>query len=115
MPIIDFRPARFDIALYNRDDQVFHIQPLDINDVVVNLTGATAIAEIQNTLGQEIGTLDVSINETDNVIVIDVPKSKYSTWTWTQGVYDLQLTLGSGQVVTILRGDITIQGDISHA
>lgn len=114
MPIVDFRPARLDIALYNRDDQEFHIQPLDVNGIEVNLTGASAIAQIRNTRGQQIGTLDVSINETDNVIIIDIPKSKYSTWMWTEAVYDLQLTLGSGQVVTIIRGDITIEGDISN-
>jgi len=35
-------------------------------------------------------------------------------WTWTQGLYDLQVTLSNGDVKTLATGTITIKGDISY-
>jgi len=54
------------------------------------------------------------VNATDDVVVVTVPKEQYTTWTWTQGLYDLQVTLSNGDVKTLATGTITIKGDISY-
>jgi hypothetical protein len=114
MAILDFTPAKLDLVLYKRDDAQFQVQFLDVQGVAVGLTGATAIAQIRNDQGALLGTLDLTVNATDDVVVVTVPKEQYTTWTWTQGFYDLQVTLSNGDVKTLATGTITIKGDISY-
>jgi len=99
MAILDFTPAKLDLVLYKRDDAQFQ---------------ATAIAQIRNEQGTLLGVLDLTVNATDNVVIVTVPKEQYTTWTWTQGLYDLQVTLSNGDVKTLATGTITIKGDISY-
>jgi len=87
MAILDFTPAKLDLVLYKRDDAQFQVQFLDVQ---------------------------VTVNATDNVVIVTVPKEQYTTWTWTQGLYDLQVTLSNGDVKTLATGTITIKGDISY-
>lgn len=114
MAILDFTPAKLDLVLYKRDDAQFQVQFLDVQGVAVDLTGATAIAQIRNEQGTLLGVLDLTVNATDNVVIVTVPKEQYTTWTWTQGFYDLQVTLSNGDVKTLATGAITIKGDISY-
>lgn len=114
MAILDFTPAKLDLLLYKRDDAQFQVQFLDVQGVVVGLTGATAIAQIRNEQGALLGTLDLTVNPTDNVVVVTVPKEQYTTWTWTQGFYDLQVTLGNGYDKTLLKGNVVIEGDRTY-
>ena len=114
MGTIDFTPAKQDIKLYRRDDAGVQLQFLDVNDVVVGLTGATAIAQVRNKLGQLLGTLETVIDSVNNVLILSIPKENYATWKWVEAFYDLQLTLENGNVNTLLEGRITIGGDRTY-
>lgn len=115
MTTIDFTPALIDLKLYKRDDAQLQLQFLDAQDVVIPLNGATVFGQIRNELGDLIGTLALSINEVDDAVVVAIAKEEYTTWKWRKGVYDLQVTFATGDVHTLCKGVITIEGDTSYA
>jgi hypothetical protein len=115
MATLDFTPAKHDLKLYKRDDAQYEMRFLDVQGVVVDLTGASASAQVRNSLGALIGTLQVVIVEADNAVRISILREEYDTWKWAEGFYDLQITFGSGDVKTVLEGKIEIKGDRTYA
>jgi hypothetical protein len=114
MATLDFTPAKLDLVLYRRDDAQFQVQFLDVQGLVIDLSGASAVAQVRNDAGVLLGSLAVTVDEVNDALVITIAKEEYTTWTWTTGVYDLQVTLGNGDVKTLASGNVTIKGDISH-
>jgi hypothetical protein len=114
MATLDFTPAKLDLVLYKRDDAQFQVQFLDVQGLVIDLSGASAIAQVRNDAGVLLGTLAVTVDGTSDALIITIAREQYATWTWTTGVYDLQVTLGNGDVKTLASGTITIKGDVSY-
>jgi hypothetical protein len=114
MATLDFTPAKLDLVLYKRDDAQFQVQFLDVQRLVIDLSGASAIAQVRDNAGVLLGTLGVTVNGVSDALVITIAKEQYATWTWTTGVYDLQVTLSNGDVKTLAGGTITIKGDVTY-
>ena len=109
MATLDFTPAKLDLVLYKRDDAQFQVQFLDVQGLVIGLSGASAIAQVRDNAGVLLGSLAVTVDGANNALVITIAKEEYTTWTWTQGFYDLKVTLGNGDDKTLATGTIAIK------
>jgi len=115
MATLDFTPAKQDLKLYKRDDAQYEMRFFDVQGVVIDLTGASGVAQVRNSLGALIGTLQILVVEANDAVRISILKEEYDTWKWVEGFYDLQMTFGNGDVKTILEGKIEIKGDRTYA
>jgi hypothetical protein len=86
----------------------------------VDLSGYSADMQIRDSIGGTIldttdagGNISVSIDNTTKQIVIIIPAAATAAYTWNSGVYDLQMTDGSGNVTKILKGDVTVSDEVT--
>jgi hypothetical protein len=77
----------------------------------VNVTGFTAAMQVRTQSGgsllADLGS-HLALGGAGGTITLSVPASTTGAWTWDGGVYDMQLTDGSGNVITLLAGQFTI-------
>lgn len=110
---IDSLPQKAKFILYRGDTLYREVQFTDINDEIVNLQNA----ELQFLVKEEETVFDLSnvlsINEAENVIIIDIKPDNFTDWTFSKAIYDLQITFESGDVLTLLYGSFEIKGDVS--
>jgi hypothetical protein len=109
-------PGTYPLVLYRGDTAHWRFtlwldagktQPAD-------LTGATAKAEIRDQpAGAVISALDCTV-ELPNVVVADLTALASGTLP-AKGVWDLQMTYASGDVVTILAGPVTVTPDVTDS
>jgi len=109
-------PGVFNLALYRGDS--YRWQARLWEDVAggtpTDLTGATAEAEIRDkSAGTHVAVLDCTVTPPNLVDVVmtadmwvDVP---------TKGVWDLQLTMLSGEVRTVLAGTVDVTPDVTDS
>jgi hypothetical protein len=85
----------------------------------VDLTGFTANMEIKDRIG---GTMlamlstvtgEIVLDNTNKVITITLTAAKTVAYTWTKGVYDLELVSATGVVTTLLYGAVTVYQEVS--
>lgn len=90
-----------------------------IDDVAVNLTGALIKMQLRKTVCDTAVALEFTTEDASIVIdnpltghfsveprIIDIPAKKYA--------YDIEVTLSSGRVVTIVEGNFTITATVTR-
>lgn len=85
---------------------------------VRDLTGYTARMSVRDKVG---GTLlydmtigsGLSIDTSSRRLTIVFPADDTATFTWSFGVYDLELESPSGEVTTILQGSVSVQKEVT--
>jgi hypothetical protein len=106
-------PAWFPLALYRGDSHHWQYvlwgdsaktQPIDLTDVVV------AAQMRDRSDGTTIVQLDCSVRLPNT---IDVLLDAVSSATAPIGQWDLQLTYSDGRVITVVRGNVSVTGDIT--
>ena len=110
-------PGRFDLDLYRGDTYRFQVRLWDdvAGGVPTDLTGATVEAEIRNkTAGTFIVALGTQVTLPN---IVDVTMTGETMWATcpTKGVWDLQVTMSGGDVRTVLRGDVSVTGDVTDS
>lgn len=91
------------------------------NSSALNLTGATVRMQLKKSAGDSCYQLEFSsLSTLENVITITEPLSgKFTvepeiiTLTPREYIYDTQVMLGDGEVITILKGTFTVEQDIT--
>jgi hypothetical protein len=80
-----------------------------------DLTGVTASAEVRSRAdGTLMMTLVCSVT-VPNIVDVELPAAIWDGWAGgTKGVWDLQLTYGTGRVVTVVGGSVNITADITE-
>lgn len=113
-------PGSYPLALYRGDSYTwqFRVWEDEAHTVPVDLTGATAAAEIRYTPGgTDILTLTCAVTA-PNMIDVTLPASAWDTFpvkkTGTPA-WDLQVTFPGGEVVTYLAGPATLTSDITDS
>jgi len=108
-------PGTYDLCLYRGDTGRWQFklwqdagktQPVD-------LTGATALAQIRAGPGGRVMATPTTTISGGNVIDMVLPASVSQNL--APGVWDLQVTYPSGDVATPLRGRVTVQQDVTRA
>ncbi len=109
-------PGICDLEFYRGDSQYFEVTLWDDTafTVPVDLTGATAKAEIRDkSAGVFVVELDCAITPPNTIAVTMTP----AMWVGapSKGVWDLQLTMPSGEVRTVLAGKVDITADVTDS
>jgi hypothetical protein len=109
-------PGPYSLVLYRGDTAHWRFilwldtaktQPAD-------LTGATAKAQIRDKPAGAVIVELVCTVELPNVVVMDLDAAASSTLP-PKGVWDLQMTYASGDIVTILAGSVTVTPDVTDS
>ena len=113
-------PGTYPLALYRGDSYTWQFrlwrdtgktQPVD-------LTGATAKAEVRYTPGgTDILTMECVITA-PNIIDMYLPPTAWDDWPFQQTakpMWDLQVTYGGGSVITYLAGPVTLTADVTDS
>jgi hypothetical protein len=110
-------PGRFTLNLYRGDTYRyrFRLWSDTAQTVAVDLTGASARSEIRDRPGGTLIALFVCNVVMPNIIdaVLDAADCQKLP---TNAVWDLQVTYGSGDIATVLRGPVNVTPDVTlHA
>lgn len=112
--LLDSTPPIADFHIYKGDTFVrtFRVKQRSTRQLL-DLTGATATMVLKDPEDNQtlLYTFTTTIDTALSTITASIPS--WSGLTWTQGVYDLQVTYAGGVVETLCRGTITVEGDVS--
>jgi hypothetical protein len=109
-------PAVFDLAFYRGDSYGWQVRLWQDAGASIpfDLTGATVAAEIRDkTAGLVVVELDVVVT-LPNIVEIFMTPEMYLTCP-AKGAWDLQITNADTTVLTVLRGAVTVTGDITDS
>ena len=109
-------PGKFDLVMYRGDSYhwQFVLWENSIKTIPVDLTGATAAAEIRE---KSAGTTVIDLVTTitlPNIVDVKMEPALY-VGTPAKGVWDLQITFSNGDVATPIAGVTTITGDVTDS
>lgn len=107
-------PADYQLILY-RGDSVhwqFNLWADALKTQPVDVTGATATAEIKDRVnGVVVGTLVCTVAP-PNIVHVNLPAA-VAKGLPPAGVWDLEITLASGDVITPVSGKVTVTFDVT--
>jgi len=110
-------PGTFNFSYYRGDSNQFVVRPKNSNGAAFDLTGYTAQFTIANRRGST-GTqyeAQAVIDTTNDLVTCTILPGVGRSLTAGTFVYDIQITTGSANILTILTGSITITDDITGA
>lgn len=92
----------------------------------VSLSGFTARMQIKNKVGGTVlassdvddaplDVIDISLSTGAHTIAFTIAATDTAAFTWTKGVYDLELVSGSGVVTQVLSGLVTVTKEVTTA
>lgn len=109
-------PKNYDISIYEGDTFEFTITIKDASNVVVNLTGYTAKAQLKKSFSDPSPidfTCTISAPLTGVVNVMLPASTTASLIPGDPYIYDVQLTAPNGTVRTYLAGDATVIPEVT--
>jgi hypothetical protein len=110
-------PGTFNFSYYRGDTNQFVVRPKNANGSAFDLTGYTAQFIIANRRGStgtqyEAQAVVDTVNDLVTCTILPGVGRQLSAGTF---VYDIQITTGAANIVTILTGSITVTDDITGA
>lgn len=113
-------PATYPLALYRGDSYSWQFKLWADEDktIAVDLTGVTAKAELRSAPGTDPVISMVCTVTLPNIIDVTLPASAWDDYVLTKAgaaVWDLQLTYASGDIKTLIRGDVSIVADVTDS
>jgi hypothetical protein len=109
---IESLPNQVDLKIYRGDDFYLDLTVYDPDDTPSDLTGVTASSQIRASPGAAatLATLDAFVN--GNVITLHLKHADSATLP-NNCVWDAQMTYGSGDIITLAGGNITVSGEVT--
>jgi hypothetical protein len=110
-------PGTYNFSYYRGDTNQFVIRPKNANGSAFDLTGYTAIFTIANRRGST-GTqyeAQAVVNTVNDLVTCTILPGVGRQLAAGTFVYDVQITTGAANIVTILTGSITVTDDITGA
>ena len=110
-------PGTYNFSYYRGDTNQFVIRPKNANGGAFDLTGYTAIFTIANRRGST-GTqyeAQAVVNTVNDLVTCTILPGVGRQLAAGTFVYDVQITTGAANIVTILTGSITVTDDITGA
>lgn len=85
----------------------------------VDLTGFTARMKIKDRVGGTVLAIlvsptDIALDVANKVITVTIAASATALFTWTTGVYDLELVSATGVVTALLYGAVTVHQEVTN-
>jgi hypothetical protein len=110
-------PGTFNFSYYRGDTNQFVVRPKTANGSAFDLTGYTAQFIIANRRGAtgtqyEAQAVVDTVNDLITCTILPGVGRQLSAGTF---VYDIQITTGAANILTILTGSITVTDDITGA
>jgi hypothetical protein len=110
-------PGTYNFNYYRGDTNQFVIRPKNANGGAFDLTGYTAQFKIANRRGST-GTQyegQVTVDTTNDLVTCTILPGVGRSLAAGTFVYDVQITTGASNIITILTGSITVTDDITGA
>ena len=110
-------PGTYNFSYYRGDTNQFVIRPKNANGTSFDLDGYTALFTIANRRGST-GTQyegQAVVDTVNDLITCTILPGVGRTLAAGTFVYDVQITTGSANIITILTGSITVTDDITGA
>ena len=110
-------PGTFNFNYYRGDTNQFVIRPKNASGAAFDLTGYTAQFRIANRRGST-GTQyegQVTVDTANDLLTCTILPGVGRNLTPGTFVYDVQITTGASNILTILTGSITVTDDITGA
>jgi hypothetical protein len=110
-------PGNFNFSYYRGDTNQFVIRPKNANGQAFDLSGYTAAFTIANRRGST-GTQyegQVVVDTANDLLTCTILPGVGRTLAAGTYVYDVQITTGAANIVTVLTGSITVTDDITGA
>jgi hypothetical protein len=110
-------PGTFNFNLYRGDTNQFVIRPKNASGSAFDLTGYTAAFTIANRRGST-GTQyegQVTVDTANDLLTCTILPGVGRQLAAGTYVYDVQITTGAANIVTVLTGSITVTDDITGA
>jgi hypothetical protein len=110
-------PGTYNFSYYRGDTNQFVIRPKNANGAAFDLTGYTAIFTIANRRGST-GTqyeAQAVVDTANDLVTCTILPGVGRSLAAGTFVYDVQITTGAANIVTILTGSITVTDDITGA
>jgi hypothetical protein len=110
-------PGTYNFSYYRGDTNQFVIRPKNANGGAFDLTGYTAQFKIANRRGST-GTQyegQVVVDTVNDLVTCTILPGVGRSLAAGTFVYDVQITTGAANIVTILTGSITVTDDITGA
>ena len=113
-------PATYPLALYRGDSYTWQFALWADTDKTqpVDLAGVTPKAELRVAPGSDPVMAMPCTVTVPNLIEMKLPAASWDDFVLTKAgaaVWDLQLTYATGEVKTIIRGDVTIAADVTDS
>jgi hypothetical protein len=116
------QPGIYNLALYKGDTKRLTVtlkSGPDLDNLTpINLTGATAAAQIRATVagGSIMAEFDCTLSgtPTDGVVNLHLPPVDAEALIPGSAVWDLEVTRAGGDVETYLKGTVTITDDVTE-
>lgn len=89
-------------------------------DAIIDLTSYTARMQIRETLASATavyeGTTDddITIDGSAGKVSLEIPPATTAAWTWTRGVYDLEVISPEGRVYRIAEGTVRVKQEVTR-
>lgn len=116
-------PASYDLAIYQGDsyDLFFRVKARDTNGVLVyqDLTGSTVKAQYRANAASSTVLLEFSCSlsnqsTTAGGVLVHASAAQTTALAVMTGMWDCQITYPSGDVKTVLRGNVTVTTEITR-
>jgi hypothetical protein len=110
-------PGTFNFNYYRGDTNQFVIRPKNASGAAFDLTGYTAAFRIANRRGST-GTQfegQVTVDTANDLLTCTILPGVGRNLTPGTFVYDVQITTGAANILTVLTGSITVTDDITGA
>jgi hypothetical protein len=110
-------PGTYALTLYRGDSYSWRFRLWNDPEKTdpADLTDVTAKAEIRDKPGGlTIMELACSV-ELPNIVHVDLTADLWLDWVLAKAVWDLQLTWGTGEVVTVVAGGVTVTADVTDS
>lgn len=112
---MDLRPVKFDIKCWKNDTLSLSYE-MKVNDVPLDLSGATVRLQVRPTAGSNTLTLSITNGNGINITGTDhniIAISKLITIASGDYVYDLEVAFANGEVKTYVHGSFKVSEDVT--
>lgn len=120
-PKLEPRAARLDIVIEQGATFRLPCTWKDENGTPVDLSLYTAQMQIREEIASSAalislssGTGEIELGVALGTILVTIPATTTATFTWTQGVYDLELTDLTGGVTRLLQGVVIVSPEVTR-
>lgn len=111
---VGYEPASVDLVVYRGDDVAVGIVVKNADGTPVDLTGATAAAQIRKSTEDPDPVAEFTTTIDANMITLGLPHDVSATLPLVALVWDAQLTGADGTTTTVAAGRVRVVGDVTR-